>query len=203
MDTRTEIIKFGDSLIREKGYNAFSFADISKQLNIKNASVHYHFPTKTTLGLAIVQEHRSRLEKLKTKTANKAPVEKLNVFLNIYSVARSENKICIVGSLATDFYTVEPEMQTELRKLADDILNWVIAILKEGRNKKVFQFNTTERTKALMIITNMLAAVQLTRLTNKQDFKEIKETIINDLTHSSPYDKSSSNRIGSINTNRK
>ena len=182
MDTRTEIIRLGDSLIREKGYNAFSFADISKQLNIKNASVHYHFPTKSALGLAIVQEHHNRLEQLKTKTESKDPVEKLNAFLNIYAVAKSENKICIVGSLATDFYTVEPEMQNELKKLADNILKWVMEILKEGKNKKVFQFNTSERTKALMIITNMLAAVQLTRLTNKQDFKEIKETIINDLT---------------------
>lgn len=182
MDTKTEIIRLGDSLIREKGYNAFSFADISKQLNIKSASVHYHFPTKTALGLAIVQEHRSRLEQLKTKTESKDPVEKIKAFLNIYSVAKSENKICIIGSLATDFYTVEPEIQDELKKLADNILKWIIEILKEGKNKKAFQFNTSERTKALMIITNMLAAVQLTRLTNKQDFKEIKEAIINDLT---------------------
>jgi len=181
MDTRTEIIRLGDSLIREKGYNAFSFADISKQLNIRNASVHYHFPTKTALGLAIVQEHYNRLAQLKTKTENKDPIEKLNAFLNIYSVAKSENKICIVGSLATDFYTVEPEIQEELKKLADNILKWVIEILKEGKNKSHFRFSTSERTKALMIITNMLAAVQLTRLTNKQDFKEIKESIINDL----------------------
>lgn len=185
MDTRTEIIRLGDSLIREKGYNAFSFADISKQLNIKNASVHYHFPTKTALGLAIVHAHYSRLEQLKAKSEKKEPIEKLNTFLSIYSVAKSENKICIVGSLATDFYTVETEMQNELKKLADNILNWVIEILKEGKKKKVFRFKTTERTKALMIITNMLAAVQLTRLTNSQDFKEIKENIVADLTQQS------------------
>jgi len=185
MDTRTEIIRLGDSLIREKGYNAFSFADISRQLNIKNASVHYHFPTKTALGLAIVEEHLNRLQQLKTKTAGKNPVEKLNAFLSIYSAAQTENKICIVGSLATDFYTVEPEIQNALKGLADNILSWVTEILKEGKNKKVFQFNTNERTKALMIITNMLAAVQLTRLTNKHDLKEIKETILHDLTQPS------------------
>jgi AcrR family transcriptional regulator len=185
MDTRTEIIQLGDNLIREKGYNAFSFADISKQLNIKNASIHYHFPTKTTLGLAIIEEHRNRLEYLKTKTEGKGPVEKLNAFLSVYSAAKTENKICIVGALATDFYTVESEIQSELKKLADNILKWVIEILKEGKNKKVFRFNTNERTKALMIITNMLAAVQLTRLTNKQDFKAIKEAILQDLTQQS------------------
>jgi AcrR family transcriptional regulator len=181
MNTREEIIRIGDSLIRGKGYNAFSFGDISKQLNIKNASVHYHFPTKTALGLAILEEHENRLEELKAKTADKNPIEKLNAFLGIYAAAKTENKICIVGSLVTDFYTVEPEIQNKLKELADRILKWVMTILKEGKQKKVFRFNTTERTKALMIITNMLAAVQLTRLTGKQDFKEIKETIIKDL----------------------
>ncbi|MOA69485.1 hypothetical protein D3C78_1977010 [compost metagenome] len=64
-------------------------------------------------------------------------------------------------------------------------MEWVIEILKEGKNKKVFRFDANERTKALMIITNMLAAVQLTRLTNEQDFQEIKENIIKDLTQQS------------------
>lgn len=185
MDTRTEIIRLGDSLIRKKGYNAFSFADISKQLQIKNASVHYHFPTKTALGLAIIQEHHHRLEQLKAKTESKDPVEKINAFLGIYTVANAESKICIVGSLATDFYTVEPEMQKALKRLADSILKWVIEILKEGKKKGIFRYRATERTKALLIITNMLAAVQLSRLTSKQDFKEIRENIINDLTKQS------------------
>ncbi|MFT4203939.1 MAG: TetR/AcrR family transcriptional regulator [Chitinophagaceae bacterium] len=137
------------------------------------------------MGLAIVQEHRNRLDTLKTKLESKEPLEKLKAFLNVYTAIKSENKICIVGSLATDLYTVEPEMQNALKRLADDILKWVIEILKEGKAKNVFQFDTNERTKALMVITNMLAAVQLTRLTNKQDFGAIKENIIHGLTQQS------------------
>lgn len=182
MDTRTTILQLGDSLIREKGYNAFSFADISKKLHIKNASIHYHFPTKTDLGIAIVREHRHKLDELKKKSEGKKPLEQLNAFLGIYVSVKAENKICIVGSLGTDFYTVEPAVQKELKILTGDILNWVIAILQEGKSKKIFRFRLPVRTKALLIITNMLAAVQLTRLTSQQDFKDIKAAIINDLT---------------------
>lgn len=182
MDTKSEIIKIGDILIREKGYNAFSFSDISKQLSIKNASIHYHFPTKTSLGTAIIKDHLKQLEQLKQKTATKDPLQKLNSFLSIYSTAKTEDKICLVGSLATDLYTVETEIQNELKKLVNNILQWVIEILVEGKAKGLFCFDTSARTKALMIITNMLAALQLTRLTNKQDFQKIKQTILNDLT---------------------
>ena len=37
-DTRNEIIRIGNELVRSVGYNAFSYADIAKALNIKNDS---------------------------------------------------------------------------------------------------------------------------------------------------------------------
>jgi AcrR family transcriptional regulator len=181
MDTRTEIINIGDGLIREKGYNAFSFSDISKKLDIKNASIHYHFPTKTSLGLAIISDHQSKLDKLIKQNHGKDPLTKLNAFLAIYTTARKLNRICLVGSLATDFYTVEDEIQSALKGLTDSILKWVIEILEEGKNTAAFQFDIDARAKALLIITTMLAAVQITRITNKQDFDLIKQTVINDL----------------------
>ena len=55
MDTRTSILNLAEKLIRTRGYHAFSYQDISKPLKIKNAAVHYHFPAKADLGLAVIQ----------------------------------------------------------------------------------------------------------------------------------------------------
>jgi hypothetical protein len=54
----------------------------------------------------------------------------------------------------------------------------VTSILEEGKENKTFSFTESPRTKALMIITNMLAAVQLTRLTSEKDFITIRETVL-------------------------
>ena len=35
-DTRNEIIRIGNELVRSVGYNAFSYVDIDKSLNINN-----------------------------------------------------------------------------------------------------------------------------------------------------------------------
>ena len=56
-DTRNEIIRIGSELIRSVGYNAFSYADIAKVLNIKNAAIHYYFPTKSDLGEEIIKRN--------------------------------------------------------------------------------------------------------------------------------------------------
>ncbi|MBO9617782.1 MAG: TetR/AcrR family transcriptional regulator [Niabella sp.] len=181
MDTRAAIIHIGDTLLRERGYNAFSFTDISRELDIKNASVHYHFPTKASLGVAIISEYEKAFEDLRKESAGAPALAKLRTFLKVYIAARGQNKICLVGSLATDLYTVDEAMQQALGRLVRQILSWLTAILEEGRSEGMFFFSGSARTKALLVITNMMAALQLTRVTGKKDFQEIKGAIIADL----------------------
>ena len=81
---KESILKLADHLIKAKGYNAFSFHDLSKAIGIKTASIHYHFPTKSDLGIAIIQDHIRRLAVLKDSLAGKDPVTRLKGFFSIY-----------------------------------------------------------------------------------------------------------------------
>src|SRR5579859_3242332 len=181
MTTRESIVRLGDQLIREKGFNAFSFYDLSKKLKIKNASIHYHFPTKTDLGLSILKEHTDRLHELIQSTATKNPLQKLQAFLSIYERIKSEDRVCLVGSLATDLKTVDAKMANALKVFAGEILVWVTGILDEGKKTKYFKFQERSRTKALLVIANMLAALQLSRLTGENDFHTIREAVLKEL----------------------
>ncbi len=181
MSTRRQIVQLADTLIREQGYNAFSFYDISKSIGIKTASIHYHFPAKADLGLAVIDYHTERLNKVIDSYSDKSPLECLDKFLSIYTSIRNENKVCLVGSLATDFNTLDEQVQARLRAFSETMLNWVSQFLEEGKKSKVFAFEGLPRTKAIMIITNMLAIVQLSRLTGAQDFELVKERIKQDL----------------------
>lgn len=181
MNTREQIIQLADSLIREKGYNAFSFYDISKSVGIKTASIHYHFPAKSDLGIAVIEDHLHHLNLVMKKFESKAPIERLDKFFSIYTSIKNENKVCLVGSLATDFNTLDKKIQARLKVFSDTMLAWVIRFLEEGREDNVFQFRGSSRTKAIMIIGNMLAIVQLSRLTFDKDFKAIKDTIKQEL----------------------
>ncbi|WP_270089454.1 TetR/AcrR family transcriptional regulator [Sphingobacterium sp. SYP-B4668] len=184
MDTKSEIIRIGDSLIRDRGYHAFSFTDISTALNIRNASIHYHFATKTSLGIQVVRKHFESMLQVQEQVSNMDPLQKLHSFLNIYVQAHTEDRVCIIGALAPASHAVEAELGNELSQFANSVLRWLSAILEEGQLSKVFFFNVPPRTKALMIVTNMLAGLQLARLTGSDDFYLIKQTVINDLTQS-------------------
>lgn len=181
MSTREQIIKVADGFIRNKGFNAFSFYDISKEIGIKNASIHYHFATKTDLACAVIEEYINKVELIREDSADKGSMQRLKTFISVYTSSKEENKVCLVGSLAPDLYTLEKPVRKKLNMLASLILDWVTEILKEGKANHVFQFDMPARTKALMIITNLLASLQLTRLTGDNDFKIIKSTIIKEL----------------------
>ncbi len=181
MSTKQIIIETADHLIRSNGFNAFSFSDISDKIGIKTSSIHYHFPSKSDLGVATIKEHIRRFEALKSELKNKSPLIKLKGFLAIYSQVNSENKVCLVGSLATDLNTVDEAIKKELKIFAALVLEWMTQVLAEGKKQKIFEFTSTPRTKALMVITNILAIIQLSRLTGPQDFDTVKETILKEL----------------------
>lgn len=180
-NTRENILELAYSLIKVRGFNAFSFHDLSKIIGIKTASIHYHFPTKTDLVVAVIKKRQEELKILREKIKSKNPFEKLESFFAIYSQIRESEQVCLVGSLTTDLNTLDEEIKNELKNFTDIFLEWVTEILEEGKKAKIFHFKVPARTKALMIISSMLAAVQLSRLYQEECFKTIKNSILADL----------------------
>lgn len=181
MTTREQIVGLADELIREKGYNAFSFYDISRSIGIKTASVHYHFPAKSDLGIAVIEQHSVILQKLVEKYKDKPAREQLDKFFSIYTRMSGENKVCLVGSLATDLNTLDEPIKDKLRIFTGMMISWVTDFLEQGREECTFHFEGKARTKALMLLTNMMAVVQLSRITGDKDLKLVIQTIKNDL----------------------
>ena len=84
--TREKILELGENLIRTKGYNAFSYQDISTELGIKNAAVHYYFPSKENLGTSIVKTNIQRFEEMIDNMHSRGFDEwqQLDTFIKIY-----------------------------------------------------------------------------------------------------------------------
>ena len=53
----SQIIDSAIRMIRAGGYHSFSFRQIAAELGIKSASIHYHFPTKEDLGVALTKRY--------------------------------------------------------------------------------------------------------------------------------------------------
>lgn len=165
-ETRVEILDLAENFLRDRGFNGFSYADISSALRIKNAAVHYHFPGKADLGVAVIQRARERFSGwAEDRTvASKTPPEKLEAFFRRYlNFLKAGRQICLGGALQTDFKTLPSAMQAETRKLAADILAWLEQVLVEGREKRVFSFPGKAKDQAILILSGLQGALQMTR----------------------------------------
>ena len=58
----TSILDIAQTLAQTRGYNAFSYRDISEVIGIKTSSIHYYFPTKGDLGEALVRRYRDNFK---------------------------------------------------------------------------------------------------------------------------------------------
>jgi len=181
--TRERILELGENLIRTKGYNAFSYQDISSELGIKNAAVHYYFPSKENLGTSIVKTNYQRFEETISNMQSRKFDEKqqLDTFIKIYIKSHREKKLCIIGSLGPDFNTLSDSTKRELNKMTELILNWLTEILKSGKEKKVFAFKDDPRNKAVLIFSALVASLQISRIMDDFDYKNVCQSIIESL----------------------
>ena len=182
-DTKEEILRLGKQLIQSLGFNAFSYADISKELNIKNAAVHYHFPGKQDLLSGLLDDYLKHYKELgeQLKRLKISSIKKLEKFIDPYTQLVDNGCICIIGSVATDYNTLPKAVQFKIVELITLVLGLVEQTLKEGKNKNELSFTESARTQALLVMTNLAAGAQLARITGKKDFDAIKKAVIKQL----------------------
>ena len=179
--TKETIVLLGDELIRKKGYNAFSYADISKQLNVKNAAIHYHFPTKPDLAEAVVDFHTDSFNRFTEKASSRNEADQIKMFLNFYASIQLSGKLCVIGSFAGDWNSMEEEIQHKVTEFTEHVLSWITDTLSKGKEKNLLSFSSPAKIEALKILTNMCAGTQLARVTGSNDFTEIKNSILNEI----------------------
>lgn len=97
----SDIIDSAIQMIREGGYHAFSFRQIAAELGIKSASIHYHFPSKEDLGVAVTQRYTEDfLKSLGSPSDHKKPahfyIQTFQDSLEKYAAA------CVCGILAAE-----------------------------------------------------------------------------------------------------
>jgi len=181
--TREKILELGENLIRTKGYNAFSYQDISSELGIKNAAVHYYFPSKKNLGTSIVKTNIQRFEEMVDNMQSRSFDEwqQLDAFVKIYIKSNREKKKCVVGSLSPDFNTLDETTQRELKRMVELILNWLTQLLASGKEKGLFVFPGSAGSKATVIFSSLVASLHLSNVLEKMDYKSYCQSLLDDL----------------------
>lgn len=165
-DTRSKILDAAEELLQEAGFNSFSYQDIASDLGIKKAAIHYHFPAKSDLGVALVRRYLQRFQdfahesEAKGLSARKGVEAYFGIAINYL---RYGAKVCPLGVLEAEFHAIPEEMQKEIRILDEATRKWLQGLLEQGLEHGEFQFSGTARDKALLIVAAVQGALQISR----------------------------------------
>jgi TetR/AcrR family transcriptional repressor of nem operon len=132
--TAEQILDAAEKRVRVGGYDAMSFRDLADDVAVKSASVHYHFPAKSDLGVALVERYRARFfEELAARTGSAAPRQKLVAFVSLYRDALDKGgAICLCGMLGAESGGLPEVVARTVRGFFEANIAWVRAALEEG-----------------------------------------------------------------------
>ncbi len=181
MNTRDKIVYLADEFIRTQGYNAFSYSDIGKYMAMRPAAVHYHFPIKTDLGLEVIRRELARVAQFRRQAPDGSGGDQLKRLFQTFWRQAVEGRLCLMGSLTSDFTTFDDPMQDAVRNLCGEIASWVADCLEEERKEGRMRFEGNAADRALLIVSTLLSSLLMGRVLGMEVFVPMADQLLKDL----------------------
>ena len=167
--TREQILECAQGLIQTRGYNGFSFRDIANDIGIKSASIHYHYPGKTDLAVAVASNYRAAfLETVQNIVASsKSASETLLAYADLFEATlKSENKLCLCGMLASEVNSVDPQLRTEIQEFFEEQYELLNGVIISGQEKGEIHASLDTTIFAKTYLAALEGAMMMARMNN-------------------------------------
>ena len=178
-DTAEQILDLAETLIQTRGYSAFSYQDIADALGIRKASIHYHFASKTDLGIAVVNRYIDRFDAALVQVAGdeaQSSMTMLDHYTQPYlAFARAPDRVCLCGALAGEMLALPDELRARVDHFFRTHQAWLTKLLKRGVARGEFHLVAPPPKVARSIFAGLQGALLVKRATG--DLSQINDVI--------------------------
>ncbi len=168
-ETAEQILDLAETLIQTRGYSAFSYQDIADSLGIRKASIHYHFPSKAELGIAVVDRYIAGFEAGLTAIADdhaQSSLAMLDFYVQPYlQFAGTPDRVCLCGALSGELLALPPELRGQVDHFFRTHQVWLTKILKRGVARGEFSLPAPAPKVARFIFAALQGALLVKRAT--------------------------------------
>ncbi len=127
-DMKSTVLDVAERMIRLRGYNGVSFREIADDIGIKSASVHYHFPTKGALGVAVAARYTQRFMQI-LGPADDMSGTVSDVQSRVHKLSRKslmeDDMMCLCGILGAEVADLPEEVRTQTRRFFEMNVDWL------------------------------------------------------------------------------
>ena len=167
ISTQEKIIELATQMVRTRGFNAFSYRDLSEALGIKSSSIHYYFASKDDLGVAIMSAYHDDL--MQTLDGFEAQglgyLVQYHAWVNLFvGNDGAKSLLCLGGMFASDIATVSADVRDKTMAFFTDVERWLAALFENGRAAGDFFFAGSAQRLAQVVFSTLQGALSSARL---------------------------------------
>ncbi len=182
MGRADEILDIAQELIQTRGYNAFSFQDISDRMGMKKASVQFYFPKKADLGVQVVKRYAKNFKQLLDNLESNPEVDDLHRFdaylEPFYSVSQGAVLVCLCGVLGGEFTSLPKSVQKEVSSFFIFHEIWLSRLLASGKRAGLFHFPVEPAALAKTIFSAFQGALIIARSRGDEShFSQVAQSV--------------------------
>ncbi len=182
-ETAERILDAANTLLIDRGYSAFSYADIAEMVNIRKASIHHHFPTKAGLVAAVLQRHRTRISAGMNALDSQFhdPLLRIRNYFQYWEgcIEGQTLSFCIGALLGAEMPSLPEEIQAEVRLHFSMLTEWFERTLKAGSRSRTIHLQGAVATEAQMLIAVLHGAMLSARATKNCDvFRSLSQAAL-------------------------
>ena len=171
--TAEQILDVAQHLMQTLGYSAISYQDIADEIDIRKASIHYHFPSKTDLGIAVIERYSAMFGEALAELAedqSKSSMEVLERYFEPFiAYANSPDYVCLCGALAGEFPALPEEMRERVRTFFNFHQDWLARLLERGMSRGDIFVSGSAQMTARMVFGSLQGALLIKRATGNTD----------------------------------
>lgn len=165
MSTYDKILRLTDTLIQQRGFLGFSYADLEKEIGIRKASIHHHFPGKTDLGLAYCEYKTGVFSQLDAALHDIPPgVQRLRAYLDAFAGSAEREEMCGVYAMLSDSHQFSSELQKAVSRLAQTEMLILKNVLASGQKSGELRSVVPPDELAIIVCSALKGALMLNRL---------------------------------------
>jgi TetR/AcrR family transcriptional repressor of nem operon len=179
--TREALLDAACELLRSVGYASFSYRDLAEKVGIRTASIHYHFPSKADLGVALVEKLRLLTQERERALTLEHPNVRNRLIALCGHIAEhtcTGLKSCPINLLQAEYAVLPEPVQRGVNRLVDEKISILARWLEDGRSLGQLRFPGSPAAQARLVWAVIEYGTQFIRSHPDQSFIAITRQLI-------------------------
>lgn len=175
--TKTALLDTASQLFVQRGYLGFSYQDLALALDLRKASIHYHFPTKEDLGSAVLHHYYAGFRDWCRQLLNQPVAEQFPAYVAFFRRLLDQQAICPCGMASAEYLALPAEMQQILTDLIAEQRQTLALLIRNAQAVGLLDRRHSPEVQALVLGAALQGALQLARVQQEPDlFEQVMAT---------------------------